>query len=193
MTMTESMPGAWLMSLWSMMRPQRGILTASAWAAQRCQHHTAPLMPATSPLSRTRGSVAPAQRLPQWLLWKLALQKNWVKFSRRSEETVTIHEMLRRSITDRRLLRAAFCWLWVQQVTCCQARDPLLTPLNFCKVRFPCFFLFRSNIVYGCDGAALNGYVKWFNQKSPSLANEKEYPYTAKRDTCQQYDPYFQG
>ena len=52
---------------------------------------------------------------------------------------------------------------------------------------------FRSNIVYGCDGAALNGYVKWFNQKSPSLASEKGYPYTAKRDTCQEYDPYFQG
>ena len=52
---------------------------------------------------------------------------------------------------------------------------------------------FRSNIVYGCDGAALNGYVKWFNQKSPSLASEKGYPYTAQRDSCQQYDPYFQG
>ena len=28
----------------------------------------------------------------------------------------------------------------------------------------------RTNVAYGCDGAALNAYVKWFTQKNPDLA-----------------------
>jgi len=62
----------------------------------------------------------------------------------------------------------------------------------------------RTNIAWGCEGAALESYVKWFQQKNPELANEKGYPYTSgstgtptkdthSDDTCQQYDPYFQG
>ena len=58
--------------------------------------------------------------------------------------------------------------------------------------------------MWGCEGAALESYVKWFQQKNPELANEKGYPYTSgstgtptkdthSDDTCQQYDPYFQG
>ena len=51
----------------------------------------------------------------------------------------------------------------------------------------------RSNVAYGCDGAALNAYVKWFIQKDPDLASEEDYPYEAVRDSCQEYTPFSQG
>ena len=48
-------------------------------------------------------------------------------------------------------------------------------------------------MAYGCDGAALNAYVKWFQQKNPDLAKETDYPYKAERDTCQEYPAFSQG
>lgn len=51
----------------------------------------------------------------------------------------------------------------------------------------------RTNVAYGCDGAALNAYVKWFQQKNPDLAKETDYPYKAERDTCQEYPAFSQG
>ena len=51
----------------------------------------------------------------------------------------------------------------------------------------------RTNHAYGCDGAALNSYVKWFTQKNPDLASEENYPFKAVRNTCQQYTPFSQG
>ena len=51
----------------------------------------------------------------------------------------------------------------------------------------------RTNVAYGCDGAALNAYVKWFQQKNPDLAKETDYPYKAERDTCQDYPAFSQG
>ena len=51
----------------------------------------------------------------------------------------------------------------------------------------------RTNGAYGCDGAYLESYVKWFTQKNPDLAEESDYPYNAVRDSCQAYTPFSQG
>ena len=46
----------------------------------------------------------------------------------------------------------------------------------------------------GCQGAALESYVKWMKIKKPKLASEKGYPYKAKKGTCpSKYKTFFQG
>ena len=36
----------------------------------------------------------------------------------------------------------------------------------------------------GCQGAALDGYLRWISKANPTLALEKDYPYNATLGTC---------
>lgn len=36
----------------------------------------------------------------------------------------------------------------------------------------------------GCKGASMDGYLRWMSKTNPTLALEKDYPYTAKLGTC---------
>ena len=46
----------------------------------------------------------------------------------------------------------------------------------------------------GCEGAPLDGYLKWISEKNPKFASEKDYPYTASLGACRtDYPQYNEG